>query len=130
MSHSSLSMPAKLALVLPLLIGLFMAVQAIFMPDRLVEALGGLSATGPVGEASLYSDFIAYFSTYTIGIMAALFLGKRDWLFAPIALFGITAIGRIGHGLFHGFAEGALMLIIVEIVMCALMLFAWRSKPA
>ncbi|WP_298917959.1 hypothetical protein [uncultured Algimonas sp.] len=124
-----MSRTAKLALILPFLLGLFMSVQAVFLPERLRETLGGLAATGPVGAASLYADFPAYFLTYTIGIGAALFAGRRDWLFAPIALFGLTAVGRIGHGLVNGFVLGALMPIGVEIVACALMAYAWRSRP-
>ena len=120
---------AQLALVLPFLAGLYMIFLAIGRPDQLQETLGGLAATGPVGEASLYADFAAYFLTYTIGIGAALFRGKRDWLFAPIALFGLTMVFRIFHGLTNGFEAAGIQLIVSELILCALMIFAWRSKP-
>lgn len=120
---------AQAALVLPFLVGLYMVFLAIGRPGQLQDTLGGLAATGPVGAASLYSDFIAYFLTYTIGIGAALFRNKRDWLFAPIALFGITMIFRVVHGLGNGFEPAGIQLIVSEIVICALMIYAWRSKP-
>jgi hypothetical protein len=125
-----MSRTAQAALVLPFLAGLYMVFLAIGQPDNLRETLGGLAATGPVGEASLYSDFIAYFLTYTIGVGAALFRGKRDWLFAPISLFGITMIFRIVHGIGNGFEPAGIQLIVSELVLCALMIFAWRSNPA
>lgn len=124
-----MSRMAQLALVPPFLAGLYMIFLAIGRPEQLSETLGGMAATGPVGEASLYADFIAYFLTYTIGVGAALFRNKRDWLFAPIALFGLTMVFRIIHGLSHGFEPAGIQLIISELVMCALMIFAWRSKP-
>ncbi|MEL6686057.1 MAG: hypothetical protein AAFP97_00370 [Pseudomonadota bacterium] len=120
---------AQLALVLPFLTGLYMIFLAVGRPEQLSEMLGGLAATGPVGKASLYADFAAYFLTYTIGVGAALFRNKRDWLFAPIALFGLTMVFRIFHGLSHGFEPAGVQLIVSELVMCALMIFAWRSKP-
>ena len=118
----------KLALVPPLLLGLLMMVRSLFMPDALREQLGGLAATGPVGEATLYADLAALFTVFTLGVAAALFFGKRDFLFAPLGLFGITGAYRVLHGVVNGFtAEGA-VLIAVEIVMCALIVFAWRSR--
>lgn len=125
-----MSKAAKLALILPFLLGLFMTVLAIFMPDQLTDMLGGIAGTGPVGEASVRSDFVAYFATFLIGVAAALLLGKRSWLWAPIALFGITGIFRVIHGLSHGFSPEALQPIAIEVVMCALMFYALRSKPA
>lgn len=120
---------AQLALVLPFLAGLYMVFLAIGQPDTLKETLGGLAATGPVGEATLYADFVALFLTYTIGVGAALFRHKRDWLFAPIALFGLTMVFRILHGLMNGFEAAGIQLIATELVLCLLMIFAWRSKP-
>ncbi|MGJ8558976.1 MAG: hypothetical protein ACSHX3_01945 [Litorimonas sp.] len=125
-----MSKAAKLALIPPFLLGLYMTVLAIFMPDQLTNMLGGIAGTGPVGEASVRSDFVAYFGTFFIGVAAALLLGKRSWLWAPIALFGITGIFRIIYAISNGFAEGAFQPIAIEVVMCALMIFAMRSKPA
>jgi len=125
-----MSKTAKLALILPFLIGLAMTVLAVFQPDRLTDTLGGLAATGPVGEASLRADFVAYFMTFTIGVAGALFAGKRGWLWAPLALFGLTGIVRVLHGLFEGFAAGAFVPIAIEVVCCALIFYAMRSKPA
>ena len=120
---------AQLALVLPFLAGLYMVFLANGRPETLQETLGGLSATGPVGAATLYADFAALFLTYTIGVGAALFLNKRDWLFAPISLFGLTMVFRIIHGLSNGFEAAGIQLIVTELVLCGLMIFAWRSKP-
>lgn len=128
--HKPLSKAAKLALVLPLLVGLAMSGMALFAPDRLTDTIGGIQGTSPLGEASVRADFAAFFLTYTIGVAAALFAGRRDWLWAPIALFGLTMIGRLGYGVMNGFPPGAFVPIGIEFVMCALMLFAWRSRPA
>lgn len=125
-----MSKAAKLALIPPFLLGLYMTVLAIFMPDQLTDMLGGIAGTGPVGEASVRSDFVALFATFFIGVAAALLLGKRSWLWAPIALFGITGIFRVIYGISHGFSPEALQPLAIEIVMCTLMIFALRSKPA
>lgn len=121
---------AKIALIPPFLIGLLLTAQAIFMPTKLSETLGGIAGTGPVGQATIFADFAALFVTFTVGIGAALFLGKKSWLWAPISLFGFTALFRIIHGLSYGFAAGALQPIAIEVFMVALMIFAIRSKPA
>ncbi|GHA93939.1 hypothetical protein GCM10009069_16310 [Algimonas arctica] len=121
---------AKLALIPPFLIGILLTFQALFVPAKLSETLGGIAGTGPVGNATIFADFAALFVTFTICVAGALFAGKRGWLFAPICLFGFTAIGRIYFGLMNGFAPGALQPIAIEIVACALMIFALRSKPA
>ena len=121
---------AKLALIPPFLLGLVMTGIAIFMPDQLTDMLGGIAGTGPVGEASVRSDFVAYFATFFIGVAAALLMGKRSWLWAPIALFGITGIFRVIYGLSNGFSPEAFQPIAIEVVMSALMIFALRSKPA
>ena len=118
----------KIALVLPLLAGLLMMVRSLFMPEALREQLGGLAATGPVGEATLYADFGALFTVFTLGVAAALFFGKRDFLFAPLGLFGLTAVYRVLHGVVNGFTGEGTMLIVTEVVICALIVFAWRSR--
>lgn len=121
---------AKLALIPPLLLGLVLSLQAIFAPAMLSETLGGITGTGPVGNATIFADFAALFLTFTIGVAGALFAGKRGWLLAPISIFGFTAIGRIIYGVMNGFPAGTIQPIAIEIVMCALMIFALRSKPA
>jgi hypothetical protein len=125
-----MSLIAKLALVPPFLVGLLLSAQALFMPAKLSETLGGIAGTGPVGNATIFADFAALFVTFTICIAGALFAGKRGWLIAPILLFGLTAVGRIFYGVSNGFAEGAIQPIAIEVVMSALMIFAMRSKPA
>ena len=47
-----MSIWGKLALVPPLLVGLFMTVRAVFMPDALREQLGGLAATALPSDGS------------------------------------------------------------------------------
>jgi len=106
-----------------------MTFQAIFAPASLSETLGGLTGTGPVGNATLYGDFAAFFLTFTLGVAGALLAGKRGWLLAPIALFGLAAVFRIFFGLMNGFTPDAFEPIAIEVVMCALMIFALRSKP-
>lgn len=121
---------AKFALIPPLLIGLLLSFQALFLPAKLSETLGGITGTSPVGNATIFADFAALFVTFTLCVAGALFAGKRSWLFAPICLFGFTAIGRIYYGVMNGFATGAAQLIAIELVICAMMIFAMRSKPA
>jgi hypothetical protein len=125
-----MSKAAKIALIPPFLLGLYMTVLAIFMPGQLTDMIGGIAGTGPVGEASVRADFVALFATFFIGVAAALLQGKRSWLWAPIALFGITAIFRVIYGISNGFTPEAFQPIAIEVVMCALMIFALRSKPA
>lgn len=121
---------AKLALIPPFLLGLFMTFQAVFAPANLSETLGGISGTGAVGNATIYADFAALFLTFTIAVAGALFAGKRGWLLAPIAIFGLTAVFRIIFGIMNGFPSEAFVPIAIEVVMSALMIFALRSKPA
>lgn len=125
-----MSKAAKLALIPPFLLGLFMTFQALFAPANLSEILGGIAGTGPVGNATIYADFAALFLTFTLAIAGALFAGKRGWLLAPIAIFGLTAVFRIVYGLMNGFSPEAFIPIGIEVVMSALMIFALRSKPA
>lgn len=120
----------KLALVPPFLLGLVMSAMALFAPTKIAEVLGGVTATGPVGAATLHADFTAYFTVFTIGVGAALFAGKRTWLWAPLGLFGITGIVRVIHGLMSGFGAGAAQPILIEIVTCGLILFAMRSSKS
>lgn len=121
---------AKIALIPPFLLGLLLSFQAVFVPAKLSETLGGITGTGPVGNATIFADFAALFLTFTLCVAGALFASKRGWLFAPICLFGFTAIGRIFYGVMNGFPSEAFQLIAIELVMCALMIFALRSKPA
>lgn len=116
----------RLALLPLLLLGLAMSALALLAPARIAVILGGFEATGPVGSATLHADLTAYFSIFTIGIIAAMFANKQNWLWAPLGLFGITGIVRIIHGLMSGFSDGAAQPILIEIVSCGLILFAMR----
>lgn len=125
-----MSLWAKIALVPPLLVGLLLTFQALVQPEALSATLGGIAGTAPHGEATIFADFAALFLTFTIGVAAALFAGKRSWLWAPISLFGFTAVFRIAHGAMNGFPPEAAQTIGIELICCALMYFAMRSKPA
>lgn len=125
-----MSKVAKLALIPPFLLGLLLTFQAVFSPASLSETLGGITGTGPHGNATIYADFAALFLTFTIAVAAALFAGKRSWLLAPISIFGLTAVFRLVYGFMNGFSPEAFQPIAIEVVMCALMIFAMRSKPA
>lgn len=120
----------KLALIPPLLLGLVMGMLALFAPDRLADALGGFEATGPVGQATLRADLAAFFLTGALGGAMALFKGRRDWLWAPLSLFGMAVVGRLIDGVLSGFASGAFQPIMVELVMCGLILFAMRGSKS
>ena len=121
---------AKLALVPPLLLSLLMGLMCLFAPDRAADALGGFAGTTELGAATLRADLAAFFLTAAIGLLGAMFAGKRHWLWAPMALFGLAAMGRVVDILFTGMGPGELQPILIEIAVVLLVLFAMRSRPA
>lgn len=120
---------AKLALVPPLLLSLLMGLMCLFAPDRAADALGGFAGTTELGAATLRADLAAFFLTAAIGLLGAMFAGKRHWLWAPLALYGLAAVGRVVDVLFTGLGAGEMQPILIELAAVALIAFAMRSRP-
>ncbi len=123
-----MTLAAKIALVPPLLLSLLMGLTMLFAPDLAAEGLGGFNGATELGAATLRADLSAFFLTSAIAILGALFAGKREWLWVPVALYGLAAFGRIIDVLFTGLGAGELQPIVVEILVVILVLFARGSR--
>ena len=112
----------KILIFIPMLFGLLMGSLAFLSPELLGTALG-VSADNAAGRGAIVGDFGAVFLVGAGASALALFQGKSHLLWIPIALFGVTIIGRVFDIVAHGFGPGAGQPVIIEFVLVA-MLFA------
>lgn len=117
---------ARIAAALVLLFCLAMAMLAYVDPAKSAEALGMSAQTG-LGLNTYRADVGALFMVNAIACAGALFAGKRHWLLAPLAIFGLAIVGRLAGVLIDGAPEGVATPIIVEIVLVALSFFGLRK---
>lgn len=119
----------KIILVLPALLFAVMGLRILFAPEGALGELGMPLLDG-LGRSTQIGDLGAFFITGAILILLGVFTGKREWLYAPAMLLGLTAVFRVWAAVGHG-AAFAVQQIVVEVVVCALLLFAAsRIKPA
>lgn len=113
------------------LVGLFsalMAVMAIASPTRVSVALG-IITDAPLGLNTIRADVGAFFLTAAIACAAALFRGKREWLLAPLALYGIAVFGRMLDIALVGAPAGVAQPIVIELVLVTLTGLGLRFLP-
>ena len=90
----------------------------------------GMPLLDGLGRSTQIGDLTSFFITSSVLIFLGVFTGKREWLYAPAVLLGLTAIFRILAWAVHG-AAFATAAIAVEVVSTAILLFAAsRIKPA
>lgn len=113
------------------LVGLFsslMAVMAISSPTRVATALG-IVTDAPLGLNTIRADVGAFFLVAAIACIAALFRGKREWLLAPLALYGIAVLGRFLDVALVGAPAGVAQPIVIELVCVTLVSLGLRYLP-
>jgi hypothetical protein len=109
---------ARITTALVLLFCLAMALLAYVDPAKSAEALGMSAQTG-LGLNTYRADVGALFMVNAIACAGALFAGKRSWMLAPLAIFGLAVLGRLSGVLIDGAPEGVATPIIVELVLVA-----------
>lgn len=78
------------------------------------------------GLSTQIGDLAAFFVTCGSLILVGVYTGRREWLYAPAMLLGLTAVFRTLAWAVHG-AAFATDAIIVEVVATALLLYTARS---
>ena len=114
------------------LVGLFsslMAVMALASPTRVSVALG-IITDAPLGLNTIRADVGAFFLVAAIACVGALFRRKREWLLAPLALYGIAVMGRFLDITLVGAPAGIAQPIIIELLCVAFVSLGLRYLPA
>jgi len=115
----------KILIFIPMLFGFLMGSLAYFSPELLGRALG-VSADTAAGRGAIVGDFGAVFLVGAGASALALFQGRSNHLWIPIALFGMTIIGRIFDILANGLGTGAGQPVIIELVLVAMLFTALK----
>ena len=113
------------------LVGLFSALMgfiSITSPTRIAAALG-IVTDAPLGLNTIRADVSAFFLTAALACGFALLRGKRSWLLAPLALYGIAVLGRILDVALVGAPAGAAQPIVIELVCVTLLFLPLPSFP-
>lgn len=97
-----------------------------FLSPDLIGNILGVSPTNAAGRGAITGDFGAVFFVGAGAAALALFQGKSHLLWVPIALFGVTIIGRIFDILGSGFGQGAGAPIVIEVALVAMLLAALK----
>jgi len=114
------------------LVGLFstlMALIALSSPPKIAAALG-IITDAPLGLNTIRADVGAFFLVAALACAGELLRGKRSWLLAPLAVYGIAACGRVLGIALDGPPEGVAQAIIVEVTCVALAALGLRYLPA
>ena len=112
----------KIIVILPALLFLAMGVRILVAPEGALGELGMPLLDG-LGRSTQIGDLGAFFITGAILILLGVFTGKREWLYAPALLLGLTAVFRLWATVGHD-APLAVQQIAVEVFVTALLVFA------
>lgn len=119
----------KVIVILPAILFAVMGLRILFDPEGALAELGMPLLDG-LGRSTQIGDLSAFFITGAILILLGVFTGKREWLYAPALLLGLTAVFRVWATVGHS-ATLAIQQIVVEAVVTVLLLFAAsRIKPS
>ena len=113
----------KILIFIPMIFGLLMGSLAFFSPELLGQFLG-VSADNAAGRGAIVGDFGSFFFVGAGASALALSQGKNHLLWIPIALFGVTIIGRVFDIVASGFGPGAGAPIVVELILTAMLFTA------
>ncbi|MGB0907102.1 MAG: DUF4345 family protein [Maricaulaceae bacterium] len=120
---------AKLAAALVGLFSTTMGLMAWIDPAK-AGALIGLEGPSLLGQHTLRGDVGAVFLASAIGCGLALFKGKAMGMKLPIIIYGLVLAGRLISLAVSGYDATVLQPIIIEVVLIALSLFAYRTMKA
>ncbi len=113
------------------LAGLFSAFMAISFLTGPVQAAAGLgiSSTSAAAISTIRADFTSFFGVAAVCMMWGAWRRNADLLLVPALLYGtsftVRAIDLVASGPYPGWP----MPMVVEGVIVALMLAAWRFLP-
>lgn len=117
----------KLLVILPAILFVVTGLRWIVDPSG-AAAQFGMPLLEGLGRSSQIGDMAGFFLTLGMTMLIAVIAGRRLWYYPPVMLLAITALGRILAWLLHD-AALAVDMIIPEIVVAALLLFASRRLP-
>lgn len=115
----------NILIFIPMLFGLFMGSLAFLSPD-IIGGILGVSADNAAGRGAISGDLGAMFLTGSGAAALALFKGKSKLLLIPIALFGLTILGRLFEASSSGLGGGATQPIIIELVLVIMLVSALK----
>lgn len=119
----------NILIFIPMLFGILMGSIAYLSPD-IIGGILGVSADNAAGRGTISGDLGAVFFTGAGAAALALFKGKSKLLLIPIALFGLTILGRLLEASSSGLGGGALQPIIIELVLVAMLFTAYKMSKA
>ena len=112
----------KIVTCLPAVLFGLMGIRWLADPAGAAASLGMPLLEG-LGRSTQIGDLSAFFITLSVLIVLGVLTGKREWLYAPAILLGLTALFRTVAWIAHD-AAFATSAIIVEVVSTGILLFA------
>lgn len=92
----------------------------------LLEPMLGVTASRPLGLASIRADLGAFFALWAGFALVAAWRGDRGLLLVPMLLLALAIAGRVITLFTAGMAPDMLQPIIIEAVVLGLFALAWR----
>lgn len=117
---------AKLLTALVGLLSLALGLLAWISPEQ-ISVIVGLESSSALGTHSLRGDIGAIFLASALGCGLALFKGKVAGLKLPIIIYGLVLLGRLLSLVFTGSGPGVTQPILVEVVLIAASVFAYKT---
>ena len=117
----------RLLLALPAILFMVLGLRWVVAPAGMAAELGMPLLEG-VGLSTQIGDLGAFFFAGGLFVLIAVVTQKRSWFYAPALLLGFTALFRVLAWLLHD-AAFALDMILVEVILTAMLLFAASRAP-
>lgn len=109
-------------------LGLLVAVRLWMAPAELAGQLG-VSASGPLGLATIRADMGGFFAAGGMFALAAAIKARGGLLLPSVVLIGLALVGRIVAVAMNGFAPEMGPPMAVEAVLLVLFVAGWRMLP-
>lgn len=109
-------------------LGLLVAVRLWMAPAELAGQLG-VSASGPLGLATIRADMGGFFAAGGVFALAAAIKARGGLLLPSVVLIGLALVGRIVAVVMNGFALEMGPPMAVEAVLLVLFFAGWRMLP-
>lgn len=109
-------------------LGLLVAVRLWMAPAELAGQLG-VSASGPLGLATIRADMGGFFAAGGVFALAAAIKARGGLLLPSVVLIGLALVGRIVAVAMNGFAPEMGPPMAVEAVLLVLFFAGWRMLP-
>ena len=109
-------------------LGLLVAVRLWMAPAELAGQLG-VSASGPLGLATIRADMGGFFAAGGGFALAAAIKARGGLLLPSVVLIGLALVGRVVAVAMNGFAPEMGPPMAVEAVLLVLFVAGWRMLP-